>query len=229
MLSQRVVRCYAQILVNMQTTEAANVLTDTIVRIDSNIGILEKAVATQGYGDLVNHVHITWKKMLSYAHEKPELAHLDMLNQLAEEMLKQSEHLTNFLEDTGLVSTLHILNVSGKQRMYCQRIVKLCLILSISPSEADLRELQKLCERFELALIYLNNAPLSTTAIANNLIKAKLEWKKLTDALAQKSHADALQSIVNASEQLLNTFEQLTNQYEQAMQMLIGDRITVTQ
>lgn len=227
MLSQRIVRCYAQVIINLNSDEALSLLSETAVRIDSNIGILEKAVATEDYSDLVDQVKRTWQQMISYSLEQPRVAHLHALNTLAEEMLIQAESLTNFLDDTGLVSTLHILNVSGKQRMYSQRIAKLCLMLCVEPNEAILRELQKMCERFELALTYLNHAPLTTITIAKNLVLAQLEWQKLRQSLAQKSELDTLYRILDSSEQLLNTFEQLTDQYEQAMQLLISDQLSL--
>ena len=51
-------------------------------------------------------------------------------------MLKDAESLTEFLESSGLVASLHVLNVAGHQRMLSQRIAKLCFMLAIEPGEA---------------------------------------------------------------------------------------------
>lgn len=225
MLSQRVVKCYTQAAMGHQLTESSQLLADCVLRVDNTLGILKKAVTAKGYGDLIDRVAHDWLQVLQLCSQTPELKLIAVIDQYAELMLKDAENMTDFLESSGLVATLHILNVSGRQRMLSQRITKLCYFLLNSPSADLLQQIQQLSEQFDEALHYLIKAPLSTDMINADLHIAQGEWQRLKTALNQMQQANALDEISDASERLLDVFERLTDQYEKAMQILIGDRL----
>lgn len=225
MLSQRVVKCYAQMAMQHQVAESVQLLADSMQRVDITLGILKKAVTKKGYGDLVECVAHSWQAIVLICNTQPALDRTKNIDDLAEIMLKDAENLTEFLESSGLVATLHILNVSGRQRMLSQRITKLCYFLINAPNADLLQQIQLHSVQFEAALTYLNKAPLSTDMIKADLQMAQVEWQRLKTALSQMQVATALDDISDASERLLDVFERLTDQYEKAMQILIGDRL----
>ena len=225
MLSQRIVKCYAQVLVGLETEGALQMLSDCVVRVESNLGILRKAIGAKGYGELVDRVAASWQGVLLLCAVPPEAQHLDVLDARADAMLKDAERLTEFLEASGLVASLHVLNVAGRQRMLSQRITKLCFMLALAPSGARLTQLRELAATFQIALDYLCNVPLSSVAIRENLQTGLVEWRRLHATLDAIGDANAIAQVSDASERLLDVSERLTDQYEQAMQVLIGARI----
>jgi AmiR/NasT family two-component response regulator len=225
MLSQRIVKCYAQALSGLDPEEALLILSDSVVRVESNLGILRKAISTKGYGELVDRVAASWRDVFVICAERPDGARVDLLDARADAMLKDAETLTEFLESSGLVASLHVLNVAGRQRMLSQRITKLCFLLALEPSGSRLTNLRELTASFQKAMDYLIDVPLSSAAIRVNLQAATTEWQRLSVTLESLDQTDALVHISDASERLLDVIERLTDQYEQAMQMLIGDRI----
>lgn len=224
-LSQRFVKCYAQVLVGLEAEAALQIMSACVVRVESNLGILRKAIGAKGYGELVDRVAASWQGVLLLCAEPPEAQQLDLLDARADEMLKDAERLTEFLEATGLVASLHVLNVAGRQRMLSQRITKLCFMLALEPSGARLTPLRELAATFQIALDYLCNVPLSSVAIRENLETGLVEWRRLHATLDAIGDANAIAQVSDASERLLDVSERLTDQYEQAMQVLIGDRI----
>lgn len=225
MLSQRLVKCYAQTLQGLEVNETSGIITDCTVRVESNLAILSKAISANGYGDLVDKVAKSWQKLATIVRKEINTDNLLEADKQAEQMLKDAENLTNFLESSGLVATLRILNVSGRQRMLSQRIAKCCFMLSVAPSKELLQELHLLCDKYQFAEDYLCRAPISTPQIIKDLDAAKVEWQRMLQALKNLQNAKALTEILDASERLLDSMERLTDQYEQAMQMLIGDRL----
>ena len=225
MLSQRVVKCYAQVLVGLASEEALQILADCVMRVESNLGILRKAISTKGYGELVDRVAASWHEAMTICAEPPSHGLLALLNTRADVMLKDAESLTEFLESSGLVASLRVLNVAGRQRMLSQRIAKLCFMLAIEPGETQLSQLRELAVAFQDAMNYLRDVPLSSVAIRDDLQIALAEWERLSLTLDTIGRADALADISDSSERLLHVVERLTDHYEQAMQMLIGDRI----
>jgi AmiR/NasT family two-component response regulator len=225
MLSQRIVKCCAAVQVGPDTTTSTEIIADCVARVDSNLGILHKAISTKGYGDLVDRVAESWKNVRAIATAPFDRSHIDALDLCAEAMLKDAERLTEFLEASGLAPSLRILNIAGRQRMLSQRIGKLCFLLAIEPSALRATQLTRVTEAFQTGIDFLTGAPLSSKTIRADLEIVLGEWKRLKTLLESMSDPVALARISATSDRLLALSEQLTDLYEQAMQVLIGDRM----
>ena len=225
MLSQRIVLHYARMLNDLEAAAMAEVVGECIERVEANLDILEKALATNGYRELVVRVTTSWREVRAICSEPPEATRLATLDARAERMLEDAEALTDFIEASGLVSNLHVINVAGRQRMLGQRIAKLCFLLALEPSAAHLDALRTLTATFQAAFEHLETIPLSSVSIRADLGAAVAEWARLRQALAALDDLAALTGVAHASERLLEAAERLTDGYERAMQMLIGDRL----
>jgi AmiR/NasT family two-component response regulator len=225
MLSQRVVKCYAQAALDLDAAAAVQCLDECKIRVERAVTLLRKGISTKGYGDLVDRVAASWQDVVARCSEPPTVESVRRLDERAEVMLREAETLTEYLEASGLIATLRVLNVSGRQRMLSQRIAKLCFFLALAPDESTLAKLRDLTTAFQAALDYLAAAPLTTPSIAADLVATQAQWLRLQSALVDLRHEMALVEIAQASEQLLDKTERLTEQYEHAMQTLIGDRL----
>ena len=179
MLSQRIVLCYAQFLCGLEIGQATQIIGDCILRVEANLGILRKAISTSGYSDRVDRVARSWQAVRSVCRAEPERASLATLDALAETMLNDADLLTDFLEQSGLVESLHVINVAGRQRMLGQRIAKLCFLLALEPSGPTLAQLHALTGTFQTALDHLSRLPLSSAPIRDSLETATTAWQRL--------------------------------------------------
>ena len=225
MLSQRIVLHYAQVIESHAPDTALQVMAECALRVEANLGILRKAIMAQGYGELVDRVAASWADVRAITLAPPKPAALGALDRHAERMLSDAENLTGFLEASGLVASLHILNVAGRQRMVSQRIAKLCFLLALDPMAEHLTQLQTLRAAFQTALDYLCVAPLSSPLIRDTLNKAIALWQQLDRCLDNLSDPATLAETATIADRLLAGSESLADQYEQAMQLLMGERI----
>lgn len=155
----------------------------------------------------------------------PQLADADAR---AEALLACADALTTALEAASGRAHLHVVNLSGRQRMLSQRLAKQALLAGLLPgplAAAQARAALQTVHEFEAALVALEQAPLSTDDIRAGLAQARGQWQRLLDALRQADGPDRLAAqatLGRESEALLLSFNQLTSLYEHSMQLLLG-------
>jgi len=227
MLSQRLVKLALLRLAGVQSERVAQLLAESVQRIDANIAALGKSLSKPTFGDLLGQVSLTWARLkptLEESRAAGEMAHLD---ELAELLLQEAERMTAILESAGAMPPLQMLNLAGRQRMLSQRFAKYALLQVLGGtasqrSEAGMAESQA---AFEKALQYLNDIPLTSREIRESLDKAAAGWAQMragAAGIAKGKDAKRLEGLATASEELLDVFEQLSVQYERSMQMLVG-------
>jgi AmiR/NasT family two-component response regulator len=228
MLSQRLVKLALLRLAGVQSDRVAELLKESVQRIDANISALGKSLSQATFGDLLAQVTVTWTRLKPALQQSPvagEMAHLD---ELAELLLQEAERMTGSLESAGAMPPLQMLNLAGRQRMLSQRFAKYALLQALGGAATSQRSEVGMAESqaaFEKALQYLNDIPLTSKEIRASLDKAALGWAQMlagASGIAKGKDAKRLEGLATASEDLLDVFEQLSVQYERSMQMLVG-------
>jgi AmiR/NasT family two-component response regulator len=225
MLSQRLVKLHALRTIATRANGSADALVDSVHRVDANLNALAKGLSSATYGDLLDAVLAPWAQLKAALSAPADVARLTEVNALAEQVLLQADRLVNNLETSGLATRLHVINVSGRQRMLSQRLAKAALLsvaLSGDAAAAANAEAAQARSAFEEGLAYLNAVPLSTREIRDSLDLAGRTWDEMTRALARAKSAEGQKALGETSETLLALFEQLTERYERSMQMLMG-------
>jgi len=225
MLSQRLVKACALRVLDRGGTAHADQVDDATRQIDASIAALAKSVSKPTFGDLLEAVSTAWAEVQALAAPALAAGGLAALDAAAERLLLQAERLTRGLETAGLVTTLHVINVSGRQRMLSQRYAKealLGLVLEGDAARAARAELARTAETFEQSLTHLRAIPLCTGEIRALLDNAERIWKEVAAAARQVGQASGARSLDAASDALLALFEQLTDRYERSMQVLMG-------
>jgi nitrate/nitrite-specific signal transduction histidine kinase len=225
MLSQRLVKLHALQALGAAGAAAAELLRESSARVDANLAGLGKSLSRPTYGDLLEAVLAPWgalKAALAVPAERARMADIDAL---AERVLVQADRLVSALESNAATASLHVINVSGRQRMLSQRLAKQALLgvlLGGEAAAAASAEAGRTQSDFEEALGYLNAAPLSTREIRDSLDEAGRSWAAMTQALKRVRSTEGQRAVGESSEALLAVFEQLTERYEHSMQILMG-------
>ena len=225
MLSQRLVKLYALISIDNGATDPRALMTESLRQIHDNLEALGRIVSKATFGDMLDAVLGPWKTLRSVL-ATPALAdQLPEVNRLAERLLLRSEQLTANLEIAAFAAALHVINVSGRQRMLSQRLAKAALMsvmLNGKHAEAAAHELETTRAELIDGLAYLRNVPLSNPDIDRERDQAEQSWNALQDALRHRATTAGQDGIASQSEILLGHFDRLTQHFERGMQALIA-------
>jgi len=224
MLSQRLVRLAAQRLLRIDTRDAATQVVLSRQRARDNLDMLAAQCAGTVAAPACARAATCWD-VLSQAMQNPRVAAADLrrIDAAATRMLDAAEALTDALQEAAGRRALHIVNQCGRQRMRAQRIAKQCLLDAAHPEGAEPRPRHDaLLEAFELALVELEQAPLSSPAIRATLVHVRDEWLRLLGGLRAADTTDGRRMLVQASEAILERLDTLTAAYEHSLQVIMA-------
>jgi AmiR/NasT family two-component response regulator len=225
MLSQRLVKACALRLLDRGGPGPVAQIDDAVAQIDANIAALARSLSMPTFGDLLDAVAASWAEVNALAAPAISAGRLQQLDLAADRLLQRADQLTRQLETAGLVTTLHVINVSGRQRMLSQRHAKqalLGLVLSGDAAAAAHAALAETAATFEQALAHLRTIPLSTAEIRSLLDDTGRVWDDVARAARQVQGTAAARALDASSESLLALSEELTDRYERSMQVLMG-------
>ena len=230
MLAQRLARCIVQLAHEVHSEWATANLRECRERIATNIGVLRRTVADRGCAPDIDRIAQAWTDLKTLTDDPPRPQGLAAVDAAADTLTREAETLTTFLETSGMVTNLRVINLAGRQRMLSQRVGKLCLLLAFDdgadPALLATRAtaLRQSVTEFTEALAELERMPIRTPDIERWLREARAQW---TEMLPFQRAQGAASRCIEVCERLLEAMEALTAAYEQATQVLIGDRIEV--
>ncbi len=218
MLSQRLVKLYALACARTDADAALALLRQSAERVEDNLKSLEKTLSAATFGDLLQAAQAGWSPIRRLLDSPPDVRQLAALDDLAQTLLDQADALVVALETSGLATTVHVINVSGRQRMLAQRMAKQALLAGGQPG-ADLAATAR---AFDDGMAALVRAPLSTAEIRELLGAARQAWDTLRDAVPRAGSTAGQRQLAAASEELLDLFDRLTGAYQHSIQVLMG-------
>jgi hypothetical protein len=205
---------------------ARALLAQSLARTSEQIEHLQRGLSRATFGDLIDAVAAAFNVLkAALGTATPDAAALAETDALAERFLQHADQLTTALEGAGPLATLHVINVSGRQRMLSQRLAKQALLGALLQPEAARSagaEARGTIEAFEQALALLNDAPLSSAEIRAGLASVDAQWQRMLQGFKAAGTPAGRLQLAQASEELLELFEQLTERYERSMQVLMS-------
>lgn len=215
MLSQRIVKGYAQLGMGVQPQQARAIVEDSVVRFEANLKWLDAFEATPRSS--LRGMRSRWQALRSAIKAKPTLASARQANRRGEAVLIGAERMTRLLQNVLNTEASHVVNLAGRQRMLSQRLTKAYMLTSWGDVSPALREeLDTAMHEFSLTLDLFSARAGNSAAINAELEEQTRQWNWLKTAVATEGAVNYRLIVAEASESLLLSAERLTRLYEAA-------------
>ena len=222
MLSQRMVRLLAQCAAGVELRRSRELLDESRQRVRDNLERLQALPLPSASAAALAEAATAWAGLQPLLAATPKPAALREADAQAETLLARAETLTAAIEESGGRQAVHIVNLSGRQRMLVQRLAKDALLDALLDDSAARERVTLTALEFSQALDGLDRAPLSSAEIRETLASARAEWRSMAHALRDTRSKSSRQALARGSETLLGLFERLTEMYERSLQVIMG-------
>lgn len=215
MLSQRMVKAYLALGLQVKTTEATRVLDQSMALFDRQLVELKSYAPTPQIRETYTQLDGQWSALKSLlVGMAPSAANAAKLLPQDASVLTLANTGTFQLEQAYGKPTGKLVNIAGRQRMLSQRMAKYYLALTWGVDSATASaEIDKARSEFAQALDVLRNAPEATNDIRQELALADAQWILFGSALNTRPSATGAGHVFAASENLLTVMDKVTNLY----------------
>ena len=215
MLTQRIVKSYAQMYLNVQADLSQAQLNASTDRFRTQLELLRTHPINQRTRLPFEELEASWLAFLTLVANPPNRDRLMALSEEADRLLAHQEKLVRRLVDAACASHAQVVNIAGRQRMLSQRFAKLYMLGAAGlGSDVQTTTLLRTRNEFHDALDLLRGSPINTPATIHVLDAMATDWSWLERSLDIQSDVYYPWIVADASEKTLAHAEALTGMYE---------------
>jgi hypothetical protein len=214
MLSQRIVKAYAQVGNNVIPDQSRQILADSMEQFSRQLKQLGTLVTKPEQKAVLAQIERVWPDVQRIASMAAVREYAPALQERANELQSLSHQLAGLLEDDGGIAIGHLVNVAGRQRMLSQRLAKAYMLRAWNIDSPQIsKELESSRLEFSAALQLLIQAPENTPEIRRELNSVVSQWSWFQTALELEGAVSYRLVVADSSESLLASLEKLVALY----------------
>ena len=216
MLSQRLVKAWAQVGLNVQKDSSQAQLEESVRRFERNLSALEKSAIGPEAVTALAGLRAAWMPLRAALQAEVRTSNAAHVDSRAEDVLMAAERLTLVLQIKADAPISKWVNLAGRQRMLSQRLVKIYMLRQLGVESPALREENlRIQSEFTGALAAMRmNA--SAPALRTEVDKLALQWEWLHAVLATEGAESFRLIMAEGGEAILQLADQITRSYEQS-------------
>ncbi len=214
MLSQRIVKAYAQMGARVLPESSQRILGESIEQFGTQLELLRPIVQKPDQRILLADIDRLWPQVRRIASAPVLPQSAPVLNKHANELEALCHRLAGLIERDSGLAIGQLVNLSGRQRMLTQRLAKAYMLNAWKIELPRLgMEMASSRQEFSAALRVLADAPENTPEIRNELASIESQWNWFQAALELEG-ADSYRLLVaDSSESILSSLEKLVSLY----------------
>lgn len=214
MLTQRIVKAYAQILIDVDSAEAQIQLERAVALFEKRLIKLAQQAPNDKARAALSNVKVLWNNFKPIASGPVSQEGMQQLLRVDDEILAATHEVVLRLQEHSGTAPARLVNTAGRQRMLSQRIAKLYMLISSGMQDARLSEqLQSARFEFEGAQAHLKTAPENTPEIQQSLAEVDRQWIifRASFELSEGKYIPLLVAL--AAEKIYRQMDQVTAMY----------------
>lgn len=214
MLTQRIVKAYAEELLQVQPIEARQQRLSAIALYDRQLQALKAYAPSERVKESLKFVSKLWGGFKTAASGEISRKGLERISAINDEVLRASHQVVLRLTELSSNGVGHLVNIAGRQRMLSQRIAKLYMLRSNGmDTEQIRRDENKAVQEFVTALDELSKAPENTPEINRALHEIRRQWS-IFEASFHLHDGDYIPLLIAlSSEKVLKGMNEITGMY----------------
>jgi len=217
MLSQRIVKSWCQIGLNVQPMLSKRQLDEAIRHFENNLKALDAEASSPQARTALAGLRAAWSPLRSTALGVIRQSDATLLDARAEDVLMAAERLTSALQDQSSAPVSRWVNLAGRQLMLSQRLVKVYMLRQWGVDNARLRdELDSVQNEFSGALTSMQQRPDNSAAARSEIDNLVLQWEWLRTALATEGAESFRLILAEGGDAVLELADQVTRLYQQS-------------
>lgn len=219
MLSQRIVKSWCQIGLNVLPAVSKAQLDDAVRTFESNLQALDIATGSPEARNALAGLRAAWSPLRSAAAGVIRQSDAAQLDARAEDVLMAAERLILVMQDQASAPVSRWVNLAGRQRMLSQRLVKVYMLQQWQVNNSALRdEIERVQHEFAGALVQMEQRGDNSPVLRTELDNLALQWDWLQTVLATEGAESFRLIMAEGGEAVLQLADRITRLYEQSAQ-----------
>ena len=214
MLTQRMVKTYCQMGMELRYRKSEKQLNAAIYLFDTQLEELQQFAITTEVKNGLSRVNDLWGGVKTAVSSKVKRENIEQLRTDAEELLIASHKVVLMLQDLSGTSQGKLVNIAGRQRMLSQRIANLYLLQAWGfEKEPFTSDYKTAISEFDAALNLLKKAPENTKKISDALEAVSLQWGVFQHSAKLKKGKYIPALITQSADKILSQMNTITGMY----------------